>query len=443
MAKPFRLALLYLVPEGVNTWVAGVGSVINGNMAALPEVVTELKKQGVELSVYFATPAATPEVRGWNTGQIEKAQRVADLTGGEVVFLPNYTDGSDNFGALDQWKVISAAGTELAYRIAKTHDKTVVLAHSSHPFALAPVYIDMQADVLGVDVVSIYTIHSTAIQDRTFQFKGAKYPDNQRIMVEALAVQWAKFTDRIKLGCISHYMGRHLVAEHGAHEDCLVPTLNGIDTSDPHFALIPEDRKLAVLKENGVPLDEPLFFSWGRFVPEKGFDIFLEAASKAGCVHPVLVGMMDHSPEYPQKLMKLADELPGERTVIVKRDWDLVASILQWKNTVLVGVVSRYDEPHGLVVNETRLHAREGGPVVMVSNRGGLPEQVTDGVDGLIVDIDDVDSVAAKIRDFMALPAEVRDEMRCNALRTIEERYSFKRNIIQTLAAVCDRVREI
>jgi len=429
-----RVAFLYLVPEGVNTWVAGVGSVINGNLKALPNVVRRMKAMGVELTVYFATPAATPAVRGWNPEQYEKAQAVATATGGRVFLLPNQTDGSDNFGRLDNWKVASAAGAALALDIARQFDKTIVLAHSSHPFALAPVYIDMQAEAVGVDITTIYTIHSTAIQDRTFQFKGSKHPDQERIMVEALAIQWAKFTRTIKLGCISQYMGRHLVREHGAHEDCLVPTMNGIDTTDPQFAILPEDRKLAILKEHDIPLDRPLFFTWGRFVPEKGIDIFLEAAARTnGAVHPVVVGMVDHSPEYPDQIIEWARSLPGERTIIVKRDPQLVAAILQWKNTKLVGILSRYDEPHGLVVNEARLHAREGGPVVMVSNRGGLPEQVTHGQDGLIADIDDIDGVARMITEFLAMGEDKHAAMRAAALETIRTRYSFENNIIETL----------
>ncbi len=429
-----KLALIYLVPEGVNTWVAGVGSVINANMRALPLVAEDMKKLGYELNVYFATPAATPAVRGWNPEQLEKARKVSSKLGGKVVLLPNYTDGSDNFGRLESWKAISGAGAGLSLELATQYDKTVVLAHSSHPFALAPVYIDMQHDALGVDITSVYTIHSTAIQDRTFQFKGKKHPDHERIMVEALAIQWSKFTDTIRLGCISDYMGEHLVKEHGARRESLIPIKNGIDKSDPHFALISEDRKLAKLKEFGIPLDKQLFFSWGRFVSEKGFDIVLESAAKTkGAVHPVIVGMVDHSPEYPDEIIKMSKDLNIDCTIIVERDWELVTSILQWKNTALVAILSRYDEPHGLTVNEARYHARNGGPLVMVSNRGGLPEQIEHGKDGFIANIDDPDGVVNVIDEFLAMDQEKRETIRQNALKILDDKFSFRKNIVEML----------
>jgi glycosyltransferase involved in cell wall biosynthesis len=349
------VALLYLVPEGVNTWVAGVGSVINGNLNALPAVVRRMKSVGVDLRLHFATPAATPAVRGWNPAMLAKATDVAEATGGRVILLPNQTDGSDNFGTLDNWKVVSAAGAGLAYELARHVDRTVVLAHSAHPFALAPVYIDMQADTANVDITTVLVLHSTAIQDRTFPFKGGKHPDQARIMVEALAIHWAKFTDRIKIGCISDYMARHLTSEYGARADCLVPTRNGIDTNNPIFDIRPQERRLDTLRRFGVPTDRPLIFSWGRFVPEKGFDVFLDVASRLdGALHPVLVGMVDHSPEYPGQIIEWSQSLPGERTIIVERDWELVTSILQHPNTKLVGIFSRYDEPFGLVVNPSR-----------------------------------------------------------------------------------------
>lgn len=437
-----RVALVYLTPEGVNTWVAGVGSVINANFKALPETARKLAGDGIELSVFFATPAAGPGVRGWNPGQLEKAREVAGILGGEVRLLPNYTDGTDNFGRLDQWKVVSAAGAAYVYEVASRFDKTVVLAHSSHPFALAPLYIDMQRDLVGVDVVTVYTIHSTSIQDRTFAYKGGKYPDHERAMVEGLAVQWAKFTESVKLGYISHYMAHHLVHEHGARLDTLVPTLNGVDMSDPHFALLSPERREEVLRKYGVPLDKPLLVTWGRFVPEKGFDLVLEAAARSGAgLHPVLVGMVDHSPEYPGEIISWAKGLGIEHTIIVERDWELVAALLEWKHTRVAALLSRYDEPHGLVVNEARMHAREGGPVVVVSNRGGLPEQVADGVDGFIADIDDIDAAAAVIAKAASLTDEERARMRAAAIETIRTRYDFSENIAKTVRAALGLAR--
>lgn len=430
-----RVAFLYLVPEGVNTWVAGVGSVINANMLSLPGVVRRMREEyDVELSVFFGTPAATPKVRGWNPKQLELAEKLAAETGGRVFLLPNQTDGSENFGNLDSWKVISGAGAAIAIDLGRQYDKVVTLAHSSHPFALTPIYIDMQAEAAGIDATSVFTIHSTAIQDRTYNFKGEKFPDPERIMVEAMAVQWAKFTHRIKLGCISHYMGEHLVKSHGADPSTLCPTMNGIDLSNPIFELLPEAKKEAKLKEAGIPTDKPLFFSWGRFVHEKGFDICLDLVNRlGGALHPVIVGMTDHSPEYPQQMIDYAKEHRIEASIIVKRDWDLVMSLAQWKHTKLVGILSRYDEPHGLTVNEARYHARNGGPVVMVSNRGGLPEQIDHGVDGLIANLDDLDETTAMLKDFLTWSEEKCAQVRANAVETLKTKFSFENNIIDTL----------
>ena len=437
-----RVALLYLTPEGVNTWVAGVGSVINSNFKALPEAARKLAGDGVELSVFFATPAAGPSVRGWNPGQMEKAQAVAASLGGGVRLLPNYTDGTDNFGRLDQWRVASAAGAEYAYEVASRFERTVVLAHSSHPFALAPVYIDMQRDLVGVDVTTVYIIHSTSIQDRTFTYKGGKYPDHERAMVEGLAVQWAKSTDSVKLGYISHYMAHHLMREHGARLDTLVPTLNGVDVNDPHFKLLPEGKRKQVLEKYGVPTDRPLLVSWGRFVPEKGFAQVLDATARSGAkLHPVIVGMVDHSPEYPAKVVEFAKGLGLPHSIVVERDWELVAALLEWKHTRVAALMSAYDEPHGLVVNEARMHAREGGPVVVVSNRGGLPEQVTDGVDGFVADIDDLDSAAATIAKAAALSDKEHAKMRAASMETIKNRYDFAENIAMTVRAALGLAR--
>ncbi len=366
--------------------------------------------------------------------QFALTEMVCKDSGGRVFLLPNQTDGTDNFGHLDQWKVISGAGAGIALDLARQYDKVVVLAHSSHPFALAPVYIDMQAEALGVDITTVYTIHSTAIQDRTFTFRGKKHPDQERLMVEAMAIQWAKFTHRIKLGCISHYMGQHLVKSHGADPSTLCPTMNGIDLTNPIFEMMPEAKKVEKIKSAGIPIDKPLFFTWGRFVEEKGFDICLDLCDRLkGALHPVIVGMTDHSPEYPDQIIAYAKKLSIPSSILVTRDWELVTALAQWKNTKLVGILSRYDEPHGLTVNEARYHARNGGPIVMVSNRGGLPEQINHGHDGLIANLDNLDEAYATMKDFLTWSEEKCAQVRANAVETLKTKFSFENNIIDTL----------
>ncbi len=56
-------------------------------------------------------------------------------------------------------------------------------------------------------------------------------------------------------------------------------------------------------------------------------------------------------------------------------------------------------EVFGLIINEMRRFNKDN--VLMVANdRGGLHEQINDGIDGVLVDLNDIDSSANKIRKY-------------------------------------------
>lgn len=144
---------------------------------------------------------------------------------------------------------------------------------------------------------------------------------------------------------------------------------------------------------SSLPWNPPLLLVIGRIVPEKGFDLAIDAlACLKGWGSTARLVIVGDGPDRP-KLERQAKDLGiAERTEFL--GWvapDEVPGVLN-RSTILL-VPSRWDEPFGLVAVEAALAGR---PVV-AARIGGLSEVVLDGRTGLLVPPNDPDALAASI----------------------------------------------
>jgi glycosyltransferase involved in cell wall biosynthesis len=134
----------------------------------------------------------------------------------------------------------------------------------------------------------------------------------------------------------------------------------------------------------------------GRLENYKGFDLFLQAASA-----------------FPKTQFYMAGTGPGEDDVrIATRQLDnlhylgFLSGPELWAKMAaseLVVVPSRWAEPYGLVAIE----AMACGTPVMVSDAGGLPEKVKDGVNGLIFKAGDIQDFNDKLKKALKSPKDL------------------------------------
>ena len=145
-----------------------------------------------------------------------------------------------------------------------------------------------------------------------------------------------------------------------------------------------------------LPPEAPRLAAVGRLIPIKGFDVLLDAFARAR-----------------KQLPTLTLELAG--------DGPLAAELRSGapEGVSLLGRVSPIDavyQRNGIVVVPSRgegfgmvaLEAAERGRAAIVSNVGGLPEIVVDGVTGSVVPADDAGALAAAIVTLASDPGRVR-----------------------------------
>lgn len=218
-----------------------------------------------------------------------------------------------------------------------------------------------------------------------------------------------------KIVCISEAERASALREHIAADDKLVLIPNGIDI-DAVRSAEPLSRQ-----ELGIAEDAFVVGMVGRVSPQKAPDVFIRAAR---LIHEqisnsafIIVGDGEERKEVEAYAKKQGLHL------IVTGWTDEPYRYLKVFDTALL--LSRW-EGFGLAVVEYMAAEKN----VVATRTDAIPTLVNDGVDGLLVDVDNPKDAADKVLWLYNHPAEAAT-MRKEALRKVKEQYTLERVINQ------------
>lgn len=143
------------------------------------------------------------------------------------------------------------------------------------------------------------------------------------------------------------------------------------------------------------PHPRPYLLGIGRHVPQKGFDVLLQAFAQASQTsHDLLLA--GDGPERPTLERLSADLGLGERVRFIGRaDRPMAVSLFAGCSFF---VLPSRQEPQGIV----NLEAMAAGKAILASRVGGVPEIVQDGKTGLLFPAGDADALAEAIERLTA-----------------------------------------
>lgn len=165
----------------------------------------------------------------------------------------------------------------------------------------------------------------------------------------------------------------------------------------------------------------------GRFAPEKGLDVAIDAARAAGV--PLRVGGRCHPPDVDWHRREVLTRLGPGVTMVGEVEHPAKCALLGGALATLFPI--RWEEPFGLVMIESMLC----GTPVLACPRGSAPEIVDEGVTGWLVE-----DAAAMARVLRALASgRLRfDRARCRA--RAETRFGQARMVDDYLAIYAELV---
>lgn len=191
----------------------------------------------------------------------------------------------------------------------------------------------------------------------------------------------------------------------------------------PPNAEIPNVTQDAARASLGLP-DAPTLLTVGRLLPWKGVDHLITAISRLLDVRLIVAGDGDILPALKAQAerLKVADRVDflgrvgRENMPLLMRAADYVA------------LYSGYE---GL--SHTLLESLRAGTPVIASDKGGNPEVVQHGINGLLVPYVDVDALTEAIK--LAFQPGMRDRLAANSAAGMD-RFDFTRMVDETAAAL-------
>lgn len=160
-----------------------------------------------------------------------------------------------------------------------------------------------------------------------------------------------------------------------------------------------------------------------RFDKGKGQKELLEAASIVINKYKKVVFLMVGDGELKFELKKKVDRLKLNNYIIFTGWREDVTEILA-SIDIFVHCPTTWIEGLGIA----NLEAMAMGKPCIVSNNGGLPEAVIDGITGIVVPIGDINALAEAILKLIRNPA-IAKEMGLNGRKRVEEHFDIKKNV--------------
>lgn len=433
-----RVALFYLAHDGITSYYTGVGTYTKCYHETLPLAIRQASNSGYEISLFLVTIYSSPDYCGASPETAAESHTLCREHNGRVIELDNGLGGSNTYGAVPHWDSASRQAAEIVADALRVFDSAVVVAVDT-PFLRVAEFLNARlllADRSRVTVClspqSTETIHRTGIPGR-YQWEYAAlhactdWPNT-----------WVSYS--------SLYLRDDLATGYGVPHERLIPSISGLSFTAERYRRYPQDYIGSRLAQYGLPTDRPIVVSVERLERYKGFQETVRLFSlipERHRPHLVLIGVsyINDNPLL-HELEAEKDRLGIDGTFIFRFDAVLPVLLWQWHRCVLSVHLSLY-EPFGLAPTEARYLARDYGPVVVLSDRGGFREQVTDGNEGFMVRYGDPDDYRRVVKTVFEDATFDGASMRQRAYANVVADYDCQRNITEFLAHLHPAFRSV
>ena len=234
---------------------------------------------------------------------------------------------------------------------------------------------------------------------------------------------------------VSNYIRQQIIRKFNVDLTRIKVLHNAVDSDLFKF----DEIRAKMIREKLGIQNEPLLLYVGRIIPEKGLDKLIKIMplilSEFPTAKLIIAGPKGYfsgeRSQYFSYISHLIKSLKIESSIIYLGSLPIHELIGAYSAADVCIVPSIWNEPFGLVV----LEAMACSKPVVAFNVGGIPEIISDGIDGFLVARGDEEELASKILFLLEHP-EVRIEMGRNARKKVEKEFSYKRLAVRLLEEV-------
>lgn len=257
----------------------------------------------------------------------------------------------------------------------------------------------------GVPVI-INTVHNFIYEDRPF------FPRYTMICMNRFL---NSVTD--KQITVSNALKEAVIRAEGCKPSSTQTVYNGIDLKEFNYLLDCSEAK----EKLHIKPSDPVVGLVSRMIPEKGIDLFLKAARLISEKKPGVQFLAAGEGPFRKRFEKLAKELGIGEKVIFTGYVEKVPPILSLLNVVVIPSLNE-----GLCISAIEaLAARR--PVVAFET-GGIPEVISHGKTGILVEKGDYAALALKVMDLLE-NSLLRNKLGILGRQTVEKKFTLQRMV--------------
>ncbi|MGE5830130.1 MAG: glycosyltransferase [Micromonosporaceae bacterium] len=422
----------FLSYDGISSLTCGVGTGSRNVARCMPRVANLLSDR-YDCRFHVVTPHYSASMDGYDGDLLDRTREIVATVGGQVLFHPDGTDGSTQFGDVDQWRASSAgAAMVVLEQVRKAGVPALVLATDT-PYAGVGECLTRGLDDPSVSIGTVWTAHSTIRNHPLPDAGGVRY-QWERAGVTATA------DPRCLVGTINRFMRDHLIAEYGAEPDRMVPFANGLPL---HEDLGPVEDATELMRRLGIDEKRRYVMSCGRAERYKGFLELIRAFHTSQDDHDLdlLLILSDLTKQDPilDECSALVDAM-GVRATIV-RDFLSHPSLraLVGHPSIRVFAGSSLADSGTILPAEMRWWSEDIGPVIVLSDVDASKEAVRHGVDGYLADIHDPRDFGGAITAAVRLTDGERRTMLKAGRQFLFAEFDYASNIATCIASALDK----
>jgi glycosyltransferase involved in cell wall biosynthesis len=335
-------AIVVVSIDGLSSLKSGIGSIVHWFFEAIDEIVESTQELHHDRwSLHALSPRLDPASDDYSSEVVADVSAACGRYRGDF----RWFDVEDNsslknvwsLDKVDRWRSMCHNAAAEIRRLAEGRRHVTVLAHGtmfatlrSHLSAWPNVQMIYMTHTLGRVFLDANSENRTAYEDEGFALMRTAPQD--------------------KIGFVGSYYRDVLLTRYDRRDTDLVPFQNAVYVRSRRFSELTGAGADADL--GPVPGGKRLVFSWGRCVPQKGFDVvvpafgdFLSRRADAGDWHLVLLAPNEvAASEYVATLREQLALLPeGSYTLVQRFDPLLPFRILESRSLEICVFASRFE----------------------------------------------------------------------------------------------------
>lgn len=396
--------------DGISTHYSGVGTIVTRYIEAITKYC---KNNKIDYKLNLFTAESYDYTLGYNKDLEDNHKNLPNT---ELFKLSNGSNGETSFGTIDNWRLLSKNTAKIINSLdIDNYDKVITLIHDTP-------YCDLVQKIKNNKKhIVVWIPHSTVkIHGDSSDLKNSGYDLDNRYIYEQKVVDYINKTENTYLGASGMYIGNHMIQEYNLIPNKMIYIING------ELAGLKEKTKeseecIELFKE--LEKYESIILSFGRAEKYKNLESTMLLGKKMH-IKPVVIAQGYYKGQpIIEDYKKLADKTSTKLFVDV--DFTFPHYILEHFNKPIIAVIPSKKEIMGLVINVIRKKNKDN--ILIVANDiDGLKEQINDGVDGVIVDLDDIHGSSKKIKKYFN--EETMKQMNKESQKILKTKYNFYKN---------------